>query len=124
MKPKKFSIRSRLIAFTHAWRGMAAAFMTEHALWFHSAAALVTVALALYLRVTRMEWIALISVIALVLICELINTCVELICDRITTEYDPRIKRIKDTAAGVVFLAAMTSVTVGALVFYPYFFST
>jgi len=120
MKPKKFSIKSRLIAFTHAWRGMAAAFMTEHALWFHSAAALMAIALGLYLHVTRMEWIALISVISLVMICELINTCVELICDRITTEYDPRIKRIKDTAAGVVFLAAMTSLVVGGLVFYPY----
>ena len=43
----------------------------------------------------------------LLLICELFNTAIEGICNRITQEEDPQIKVIKDISSAAVFIAAL-----------------
>ena len=57
-----------------------------------------------------------------VLSLEILNTCVEKICDIIQPEYDQRIKVIKDIAAGSVVLMAIASVFVGILIYWKYLF--
>jgi diacylglycerol kinase (ATP) len=55
-----------------------------------------------------------------VLVTEALNTCVEKICDYIQPEFDSRIGIIKDLAGGAVMLATISSVCVGALIYWPY----
>jgi diacylglycerol kinase len=43
---------------------------------------------------------------------ELVNTSLETLCDRVTTDRDEQIRIAKDTAAGGVLLAAIASVVV------------
>lgn len=57
-----------------------------------------------------------------VLSLEILNTCVEKICDIIQPEFDERIKIIKDIAAASVVLMAVASVAVGVLVYWKYIF--
>lgn len=57
-----------------------------------------------------------------VLSLEILNTCVEKICDIIQPEFDERIKVIKDIAAAAVLLMAFASVLVGVLVYWKYLF--
>ena len=47
------------------------------------------------------------------------NTAVELLADRITTEEDIAIKYEKDAAAAAVLLSAIAAAIIGALIFLP-----
>lgn len=83
-------------------------------------ALLVNLFLIVYLKVTEFEATIILAVSFSVLSLEILNTCVEKICDIIQPEYDERIKLIKDMAAGSVFLMAIGSVVVGVLIYAKY----
>lgn len=85
-------------------------------------ALLVNLFLIVYLRVSTVDAAIILVVCFAVLSLEILNTCVEKICDIIQPEYDERIKIIKDMAAGSVFLMAMASVVVGVLIYFKYLF--
>jgi diacylglycerol kinase len=57
--------------------------------------------------------------IAVVLVLEGLNTSIELAIDLSTPRIDPRAKAAKDVAAGMVLVAALTSVAVGILLYGP-----
>jgi diacylglycerol kinase (ATP) len=53
--------------------------------------------------------VALIGVVLLLLAVEMLNTAIEKLADRLTTEHDPQIGRVKDmgsAAVGIVLLLA------------------
>ena len=52
------------------------------------------------------EWIAVVICIALVISSEILNTCIEKVCDLYSTEEHEQIRVIKDLAAGAVFAAS------------------
>lgn len=85
-------------------------------------ALIINLLLIVYLKVTELEAALILVVSFSVLSLEILNTCVEKICDIIQPEFDQRIKIIKDIAAGSVFLMAMASVVVGVLVYSKYLF--
>ncbi len=61
-------------------------------------------------------WSAVIvTMIALVLAAELMNSALEALVDRLHPEIHPEIKKIKDIAAGAVLMLSMASVIVGFL---------
>ena len=66
-------------------------------------------ALAWLIGVTVMRRIELIAAVVLVLIVELLNTAIEKLADRLTTDHDPQIGRVKDmgsAAVGVTLIMA------------------
>ena len=85
-------------------------------------ALIINLLLIVYLKVTGLEAALILIVSFSVLSLEILNTCVEKICDIIQPEFDQRIKIIKDMAAGSVFLMAMASVVVGVLIYSKYLF--
>ena len=85
-------------------------------------ALIINLLLIVYLKVTELEAALILVVSFSVLSLEILNTCVEKICDIIQPEFDERIKIIKDMAAGSVFLMAMASVAVGVLIYSKYLF--
>jgi diacylglycerol kinase (ATP) len=60
--------------------------------------------------------------IGLVLGIEGLNTAVEKIADFVHPDFHERIGFIKDIAAGAVFLAALTAITIGCIIYFPYLF--
>ena len=52
---------------------------------------------------------------------ELLNTIIELIIDYVNPHFNQRAKIIKDLAAGVVLIVALTAAVIGILIFYPHF---
>lgn len=70
------------------------------------------------LRISKIEFIIILSVSFLVIILELINTSFEKLIDEITLEYHKGFGRIKDIMAGVVLLGVVLSVIVGFLILY------
>jgi diacylglycerol kinase len=53
----------------------------------------------------------------------MINTAIEQVCNRITTDQDEAIKAIKDISAGFVLICAFFSIILGAIIFSPYLFN-
>ena len=85
-------------------------------------ALLINLFLIVILKVSSVDAAIIIAVSFTVLGLEILNTCVEKICDIIQPDFDQRIKIIKDMAAGSVFLMAMASVVVGVLIYSKYLF--
>ncbi|HEY4335997.1 MAG TPA: diacylglycerol kinase family protein [Puia sp.] len=119
MQSQKFSIRSRLASFTHAFRGIRQFAWHEHNARIHLVATIAVIIAAIVLKVKGAEAAALAIVTGMVWVAEMINTCFEKLTDHITKERHPEIKTIKDLAAGAVLLAAMTAVSVGLFIFIP-----
>jgi diacylglycerol kinase len=117
--PASVRPRRRLSSFRHAAAGIRHAVATQPNFRFQLAAAAAALAAGAFFSIDRLEWVALLLAILLVLICEMINTVLELTMDRISDQFHPLAKAAKDVAAGSVLLAAAGSVVVGALIFIP-----
>ena len=67
-------------------------------------------------KFTNNEWLWVISCIFIVLLTEMLNTCIEYLCNLIDQNYNEKIKKIKDLSAGCVLLASMYSIVIGCLI--------
>ena len=94
-------------------------FRREHNAWIHAAAAVIVLSAACLLRLSYMEFIALLVAIALVWISELVNTAIEKIMDHLSPELHPSVKEIKDLAAGAVLIASIIACLIGGIIFIP-----
>lgn len=119
---KKFSWRARGRAFHYAFAGIAAMFRTEHNAWIHAVVALLVIAAAIVLRLSGIEWCLISLCIGGVFMAEAFNTAIEALCDKLSTEYSPFIKKAKDVAAGAVLLFVFAAVAVGLIIFIPKIF--
>jgi diacylglycerol kinase len=106
--------------FLDALEGIRIAWRQEKNFRFHVYFALLTLAISWLLNVTAIEFTVICTVIGLVLTAETFNTALEELCDKFQPEHDPHIGRIKDLAAGAVFLATCTAVVVGCVIFIPH----
>ena len=86
----------------------------------HFIAALVVLLVALFLRVSPMEFALLALSILFVLFAELINTAVEAVVDLVSPGFAPLAKTAKDTAAGAVLIAACGAGIMGYLILAKY----
>ncbi|HIZ26640.1 diacylglycerol kinase family protein [Barnesiella sp. An55] len=119
MEKKRFSFADRARSFKYAGRGIARLISREHNAWIHCFVAVCVVVAGALLGLSSLEWVAVILCIGAVLAAEGINSAIEALCDRVSTEYDEAIKHAKDLAAGAVLILAVMSVAVGLLIFIP-----
>jgi diacylglycerol kinase (ATP) len=85
--------------------GLAFAIRSEQAIREELVALALAVPLAWLIGVTVMRRIELIAAVMLVLIVELLNTAIEKLADRLTTEHDMQIGRVKDMGSAAVGVA-------------------
>jgi diacylglycerol kinase len=117
------SVGKQIKSFKYAFQGIYTFFKTERNGRIHLLAATATVILGIYLGVDKTDWLWLSLAITLVIVAEMINTAIEQVCNRITTDQDEAIKAIKDISAGFVLICAFFSVILGAIIFSPYLFN-
>ncbi len=118
-KQKPFSISERIKSFQYAFAGLKTLFLDEHNARIHLVSALIAITLGFVLKISLNEWIALVVVMALVFICELINTSLEAMADFASPEKHPQIKKVKDLAAASVLISAVSALIVGIILFGP-----
>lgn len=101
-----------------------------HAAWRNEAAfrqecllALVLTPTAFWLGRTAVERSLLIGTVWLVLIVELLNTAIESVVDRISTEHHELSGRAKDQGSAGVFVALMLTLLVWGLIVWERFFA-
>jgi diacylglycerol kinase (ATP) len=106
-------------SFRYAFRGLAYLVTTQRNAKIHCVLGALATLLGLLLGLERLEWIALVLTIALVLAAEGVNTAVEAVVDLASPGFHPLARVAKDVAAGTVLLTAVASVVVGVLIFVP-----
>jgi diacylglycerol kinase (ATP) len=87
--------------------GLAFAIRSEQAVREELAALAIALPLAWLVGATVMRSVELIAVLVLVLVVELLNTAIEKLADRLTTELDPQIGRVKDMGSAAVGVALL-----------------
>ena len=107
-------------SFTWAFNGIVYVVRTQRNMQLHIAATAVVLLLGLVLNLSRLEFVAVIAAVSLVLVAEMFNTALEAAVDAVITDYHPLIKVAKDVAAGAVLIAAVNAVATAYLVFYPH----
>lgn len=70
----------------------------------------------LLIQLTLNQWIMVISAIGLVVVAEVLNTCIEKVCDLIDSNYNEKIKVIKDLGAAGVLLASFYAIIMACLI--------
>ncbi len=118
-KPMSY-LKKRSNAFKAAFAGLNQAFKSEPHLKIHLIFTVIVIIAGIYFSISKPEWFAVGLCIALVISLELINSAMEKMCDLYSKEYDPRIKYIKDVAAGAVLVASIFAAVTGVFVFWPY----
>ena len=116
MKDKK---KKHGIGLNYAFNGLKEAFIRERNFRIHLIIAFFVILFSLYVNLSPIEWMFIIIAIQIVLIAELLNSLIERVIDYLKPEYHIQAKIIKDIAAGVVLIAAITSVVVGLIIFFP-----
>ena len=117
-KAKKSFIKTLIRSFGFAIEGINL-LITERNFTIHLFAGTIAVVAGIYLQISMTEWCIITMTIGLVLTAEAFNSAIEEICNRITKDHDPSIKRIKDISAAAVLFLAIAAAIVGLMIFLP-----
>ncbi len=92
-------------ATINSWRGLRFAVRSEQAIREELVALLIAVPAAWLIGTTSARRVELVAVVALVIMTELLNTAIEKLADRLTTDHDPQIGHVKDMGSAAVGVA-------------------
>jgi diacylglycerol kinase (ATP) len=89
--------------------GLVFAIRSEQAVREELFALVLSLPLAWIVGASLMRRIELVAAVAMVLIVELLNTAIEKLADRLTTDHDLQIGRVKDMGSAAVGVALLTA---------------
>lgn len=112
-------LKQRFQSFKWAFKGLYLLFRRHPNAQVHLFAAIIAAALGFYLGLSRLEWMVLLLCISSVISLEALNSSLEALCDRVSTEQHPLIGQAKDLAAAAVLWAAIIALIIGSLLFIP-----
>ncbi len=113
------SVRRLIASFRYAGAGIGYLIRSQRNARIHIALTVVAIILALWLKISSVEWAVLSLTIGLVFLAEAFNTAIEATIDLVSPDNHPLAKIAKDTAAGGVLLAAITAIVVALFLFLP-----
>ena len=121
MKDDNSFVMGRLKSFKFAFYGAYKLITTEHSIMVQFSIAVLLNIAGFYFGISKTDWLFQTLAIGLVLSIEGLNTSVEKIADFIHPDFHHKIGFIKDIAAGAVFFAALTALSIGIIIYYPIF---
>lgn len=105
--------------FQHALDGLKAA-LKDHSVRLQMYLGLAAVLIGFLLHLEQGEWLAVAVCIGTVISTEIINTCLERLCDLYTEKKDERVRLIKDMSAGAVLLASCMAAVIGMMILFSH----
>ena len=118
--PEMKERQSQIHSFKVAFSGLKILFQNERNFRIHCVFALLVIGAGIFFGISKAEWMIVLLLSGIVMAVEGLNTCVEYLCNLVSPNYHPLVKKIKDIAAGVVLLVAIVSVIIGCFIFLPY----
>jgi diacylglycerol kinase len=106
-------------SFEYAFKGIWILFKEQRNAKIHLLATIIVIIVGAALGINIYDWALLAFAIGMVWCAEAFNTCIEYIVDFISPRHDSKAGKIKDIAAGGVFIAALSAVAVGLIIFIP-----
>jgi diacylglycerol kinase len=110
-----------LNSFRFAVHGLTTVWREEYNFRIEVLCAVVVLLFACYFQFTFVESALCIFAVVLVLTAEIVNTAVEDVCNKIESNHDPVIGKIKDVMSGFVLVSVVGAVIVGGLVAWHHF---
>lgn len=114
---KNFTFRE---SFRHAFDGIKMLVRQEKNMRIHIAMTILVIVCAVVFGLTPAEKAIVISLCAIVICAELINTAIENAVDVSTAVFNMYAKRAKDAAAGAVLVVSIGAAVAGLIIFIPY----
>ncbi|MEZ4685772.1 MAG: diacylglycerol kinase family protein [Bacteroidia bacterium] len=112
-------IKKELASFRNAIRGIILLFREELHARIHALAVLCITGMGLWLDLQAWEWCAILICMGVIFGLEAVNTAIERLSDRISTEQHPLAGKAKDVAAGAVLIALLFFAVVWGIIFLP-----
>ena len=115
-----FKSRSFAQSLNDAVAGFLHVIKNERNMRVHFLAAFLTLLLAAFLGVPKVEWMILSVSICFILVTEMVNTAIEESIDLVNSSFHPIAKIVKDISAGMVLVSALNALIVGYFIFSKY----
>lgn len=109
-----------LKSFSYAFDGIKIALKYNRNLRIHFVIAALVIILSFILNISAFEFSLVLVVILFVIVAEMMNSVIEEMVNLIIKEHAQEAKIAKDVAAGMVLIAAISSVIIGLLIFVPH----
>lgn len=118
MKKENF-LKNRLHSFKYAFNGFFYLIKTENAIKVHIFNTLLLTILGIFSNLNTLEWILQYTAIGILISFEVINTCIEKLCDFIEPNSNNKIMIIKDMSAAAVLISAFFGLTIVSFIYIP-----
>ena len=119
LKDKKFSWKRLVNSFKYAFTGIKTAYLGEQNLRIHTIMAILVIICGFLFKISYMEWLVCLLLIASVLMAEFFNTAIEYVVDLASPGINDLAKAAKDVASAGVLVMAMVSAVIGLIIFVP-----
>lgn len=114
----KFTSGGYTKSLSYALKGLSVAYKSQRNYRFHLLAGFFAIIGGILLNFKCIEYCMLILAISFVITAELFNSVIEFSLDALyKNKYSKLVKMAKDLSAGVVLIAAMTSILIGLMLF-------
>ena len=117
----RFKSSSVVESISNAVRGLKLAISSQRNFVIEVIIAIIAFVSAIILGFTSTDKCILLIMIAIVLVCEMLNSVIEFTLDAVyKNSYSKLVEMAKDMSAGMVLLVAIISVVVGIFLYFPY----
>jgi diacylglycerol kinase len=117
-RPLRFVLHS-LKRMRQALNGITLSWESELTMRVHIVAVVLVSLTGVWVGLSATEWAIVFSLYGLIMGLELVNSCIEALCDFVQPHDHPAMKRTKDLAAGAVLMASVFAVAAAIVLFYP-----
>ena len=83
---KKFSLRRFFISFKYSFDGLKYAYLNEQSMLLHLICTIIIISLGIFFKISLIEWIICITLLACIMCIELLNSAIEATVDLVTKE--------------------------------------
>ena len=119
MDLKKKKKRTFLDSLKDCLNGLSFIMISEHNFKREILLAVIALLASYFLKVSTIEFIIILIVIALVIVSEIFNTAIEKVVDLYTRDYNEIARIAKDVSAFAVLIMCIFSLGVGIIIFVP-----
>lgn len=107
-------------SFYYAAKGIVIAVKEQRNIKIHLLAMVVVCLAGFYFHISDVEWMICVLCFSVVIAAEMINTAIEYLVDLVQPSHHPLAGKIKDIAAGAVFITAIGAAIIGLFIFLKY----
>jgi diacylglycerol kinase len=101
-----------------ALKGIKYALATESNIRLQLLVFILVVIASMLLQISRIDFLLVLLVSAIIFSLELCNTAIERLADKVSPEYNEQIAVVKDLMAGAVLVFGIFSFAIGCIIFY------